>query len=1026
MAESAKKPGLNLPWMPIITVVAGLAASGLLVLSSSRPTDSAQTGAESTGAVQDIDARLWQDPFTAVSNHEDAGTKFDRYSHSIERMRTEIAAPPTPPATWDEPLILAVMVNASAYPEKLERRLRDRVAVGSGLARCGYVAKDAEHLGCFTIPWPRQAAAALGWKRWVAAPAPDGWERDGFDYSWDADDNDSTWLNVPFEVYDVNPLDAEAHKLSAHKIIVLWLRDENFADDPLLRLAGLCTWFQRLHEPATAAPLTVLGPDGSTTLRSLLQNLPAASSEPVKALLSRVTMLSCRSTASDAVLLKGIPHGPADDTVKKVIEAAVPRLHFFRTIPTDKVVLQEAIRELQRRQIFPGQPAGQNRAAAKLDPVALISEWDSFYGRALPEAFHQQLPDDARDDLQLLTYLRGIDGHVPGEKAASPKNAKPGGSDPGGPGAAAKEHRPREIPEGTDQSDYLRRLAERLEDWDQALLDDPQTTQKGIRAVGVIGSDVYDKLQILRALRPGLSGALFFTTGLDARFYHPDELSATQNLVVVSAFGLSLSDAYQGPIPPFRDSYQTATFAATLCALGAITDYQQPDFFEQLRPRIFEIGSDGLVDLSPEPGPAAAGIHPPRARLHNWGRVVDEDLDWHAGASLAGLALLAALIFFARRCIFKKSGAGPFSLLTRSTAVFLPSAMVATCAILWPLYRAQRDEGEPWALFSGVSMWPTEAIRLMVFFLSIHFMLKIAHRLRKNARQVADAFDLPGRATSLPGWHTCWRTWDSCIPPGHQKIEDLWLDYLAHGKGHTRTIWAGIFWAGYVVAIVLLSAFCRQPHLPGRGSLIFTLDHVILIFAVLFSNFLTLFVVHATLLEGKFIALLQERKPVWSPATLARHRREPGAGQDYLAHHLDLRLVAQRSEVVTELIYYPCITIALLIVCRLPQFDHWDWPPLLVLIFTCNIAMVCGCAWVLRHLAERLREKSIERLRDALCDRRARGDEPGTKAIAGLIEEAETLHLGIFAPISHQPIVGALLLPSGGAGVWGLLQYFQH
>ena len=110
-------------------------------------------------------------------------------------------------------------------------------------------------------------------------------------------------------------------------------------------------------------------------------------------------------------------------------------------------------------------------------------------------------------------------------------------------------------------------------------------SDKKLKAVGLLGSDVYDKLELLKALRPLPPDAVFFTNNLDARFAHPEEWNETHNLVVVSAFDLEipieqpilvmqpklngqglacrLPDDHGVHVPPFRDSYQTALFAAT-------------------------------------------------------------------------------------------------------------------------------------------------------------------------------------------------------------------------------------------------------------------------------------------------------------------------------------------------------------------------------------------------------------------------------------------------------------------------------
>ena len=90
-------------------------------------------------------------------------------------------------------------------------------------------------------------------------------------------------------------------------------------------------------------------------------------------------------------------------------------------------------------------------------------------------------------------------------------------------------------------------------------LDIDWRQEGGLKAVGLLGSDVYDKLELLRALRPVLPGTTFFTNHLDARFSHPDEWKETHNLIVVSENTLSLEGRGQEN-SPFRDSGQTDFF----------------------------------------------------------------------------------------------------------------------------------------------------------------------------------------------------------------------------------------------------------------------------------------------------------------------------------------------------------------------------------------------------------------------------------------------------------------------------------
>src|SRR5262249_59930404 len=111
-------------------------------------------------------------------------------------------------------------------------------------------------------------------------------------------------------------------------------------------------------------------------------------------------------------------------------------------------------------------------------------------------------------------YPRGLDGKTPG---GSPPESKSGGEKPGGDGAGPWE--PLERAEGPAQVDYLRRLAAHARE----VPSDPGDGSSGgeVRAIGVLGSDVYDKSLVLRAFRREFPKAVFFTTDLDARMLHP-------------------------------------------------------------------------------------------------------------------------------------------------------------------------------------------------------------------------------------------------------------------------------------------------------------------------------------------------------------------------------------------------------------------------------------------------------------------------------------------------------------------------
>jgi len=174
---------------------------------------------------------------------------------------------------------------------------------------------------------------------------------------------------------------------------------------------------------------------------------------------------------------------------------------------------------------------------------------------------------------------------------------------------------------GPRQLDYLRRMGSAL----LSMQSEPvpadcqpefphECERRHIKAIGILGTDVYDKLLVLQELRPMFPDVIFFTFGLDARYTDAENLSWTRELLVGSSLGLALYPELQGDIPAFRDGYQTTTFYSTLLALHRASastppapaaqdhqDHQDPSLKGlqwTTHAMVFEIGRNQPLDLN--------------------------------------------------------------------------------------------------------------------------------------------------------------------------------------------------------------------------------------------------------------------------------------------------------------------------------------------------------------------------------------------------------------------------------------------
>jgi hypothetical protein len=1102
-----QRKSIDLPWPAIMAALAAVGGVFLYLnpLETSRPTE--RTGFQlNLDRPQDVDARLWQDPLRTATEHEtqvfsrrkDAPEQFDQESqrHSVGHFWSG----PEPDKWW----VLAVMIPGGSYSEYSEARLRMRQAVLEALGAEHYVPADGEHIGYVKIDNP-----SWNWRSMI----------------------------VPFEWCDRNVREdsneSSAHQLPDH-VCVLWLRDEEFQTDPALRL----NWLLRdpdgcFRVDMSHIKIRIVGPRTSTTLRAMVEEV--AKKTERQPLLQDVEIWSPTATASDALLLNGLDGVKGYSRVQDLLEARLGAeghpLLFRRATVTDKEVIQALLDELQlKRGLKLGCEYGNK---GKLDRIALISEWDTFYGRALPitlehEAWHTNidtlLAGTHANNFLVFHYLRGIDGMLPGTLAGNEDKSKE---------SAKQSSVAREMTEGLNQADYLRRLSRELADRNTALITNGEP---GIRAVGVLGSDVYDKLLVLEALRQTLPDAIFFTSSLDARFAHPDEWRWTRNLLVASPFGPSVDDGHNERIPPFRDSDQTACYTATLFAAGSKARDRVIKKMPIFTPvRLYEIGRNGAFDLTVVPPADRKGnlatIQPPSADIQRWWNMSRLRL---AGGIvffvLCGLAWALSIIVghahFALRHIGYRAedsseedpgrvaGAG-----RKDTERGKQRVRRARVWLQWQLFRHNRSvnrvlfsswsmfviltlfsiflvwviaclggpHGEPYSWNDGISIWPTETLRFLAFLLSIFYILKTWRALHQNEQQLQLHFFPRLEHREPEETHALfskpwWRALAKEVTVRHWKCEEghrviaikLWRRYRRSGEQRAR------FWRitplilCYVGAGVLLMMLLGWPSVPARGAWARRWDIFFLVCSIAGSLFLTFYVADATLLNRRLIHYLTKGVTLWPEEAFANLRgrwrlREQVVAElgprdafdnlrrdlraiaaaiaakfkprsttaeppeeipptELLLDYLDIDLIARRTEIIGGFIYYPFVVISLLIISRSGIFDHWTWPLPLLILLGFNAGYAVFSAVYLRRTAERARQSALQRLNDRLMAYTAagHGDEKEAKTIRETANLIRAEDRGAFAAISQHPLAGALLLPSGSAGIWILLQYFPR
>lgn len=768
---------------------------------------------------QDIDARLWQDPFATVAERLEKLPEINPEHCLKEETKVKIidhCRSPLALQSGSLPRVLVASVSAAPYAEDHEFRRRTRYAILAGLNEEGFVPDDAQHIGFY---WPEAASKQLSPDQKttpsrVASAEPSGSPDASppVPASQDASSQGKPtlpkfvpfeWLRRKAESLSKPQSDTEDVKPEQERTLLLWFDEDVLGSIPLKTFHEfLCNSLVKTADRAKTADrpawshAAVLGPESSATLQAMVEELlpkPRGSStaeDPKAAWTSDCPspqFYVYSATIDDAVLIPGyMKKNPPCVTLNNCLSAffrdSSDHITLHRVITTNEDLAKAIRGELRLRNIDrPGRPS----------QIALVSEWDTLYGRTLPEAMARCLGEEKECNqssekpwLYRYKYLRGLDGQISkaeGLGAASGSRETGKGKPDAGNSQdratpdntkAPSNARSRERAEGQGQSDYLRRLGDRMQRLDAELR---QSGTKGIEAVGILGYDTYDKLLILQALRPLLPDALFFTTDLDALVLHPGELTNTRNVLIASGFGLQLRPAIQGEIPPFRSSYQTAGFLASRLAISDQTPVNASDgrLLPQgwLRsPLLFEVGRSHLFQFASQ-GPGhgnqfeAEGersdhetckvkgtllgcneIHPrlptmfPRVGIYSAAA-------WAVAFSAFGLCIAAGCAPLRRhtwdRVEVFLGAAKSYAALYWRGAVVVVGIVVAIAAIAgvikvaWPVLADWlTQDGQPMTWLEGTSVWPTVLLRVATLILCVLLLIHGYWCLNKNMEKI--------------------------------------------------------------------------------------------------------------------------------------------------------------------------------------------------------------------------------------------------------------------------------------------------
>lgn len=1169
MADDPKQPSPGLGgnaflWLAVVAAVTAYFGHPAPLENLRPAVPELQDASTSTG--QDIDARLWQDPFESVlksvgdrygwtgqvgiASRSDKDARNDHGSRDCSDPRTD--------QNYCSPLefhgnrqadALGIMVPGSPYSEDAEFRRRVRYAVLSGLSIQGYVPVDAQHIGVFI---PSQLS---GMPRNADPSDLRNWEVPKF---------------VPYEF--VTKSSGPGHPLA-----IFWLDEDALSSKPLYQLARL---FCQLKPPpapsppaqdvaarsmsvevATANPsyeggsknpsnqpahhfrLQIIGPQASTTLLAMVGNLkdlpnyePSKDGQeqsntgcpffangdqvlPMPHLFDRFEIYDYGATADAAALCRQslsssnsssdtIPaphhgHARCDTALLPASQDWLEQkfqhkgIRFRRAIASDDVLARSINAELQRHGINAEKPA----------QIALVSEWDTYYGRSLPNLFERCLTPGAdpwkpeacdqrssdvdidkktRERIYRFSYLRGLDGQTAASvasKRASAAAAPPASASDAPDNAAAPDGADQRktsdagVPllssaaDGQGQGDYLLRLADELKEQDQKLW---RAKGERLQAVGVLGDDVYDKLLVIQALRAALPRALFFTTDLDARLIHPGQGVWTRNLLVASGFGLSLRRELQRYVPPFRSSYQTAAFLATLMAAGPASGDPPTDpttVADELNSaELFEIGRTQAIHLDDEKAEASqkhdglgCADWSPLVDVFECGRLQPPEVQETPPRFVLalGLALVESVLAFAFLvlllwlCCGRAYFSSRTSLVSGAVLFVLIFTALFTVQSWWPaidLALSGNGNGELTTPLESVSLWPSIGLKLLSLVLGVALIVHVRRVSAANFEKLVELFGMTPLISEVEQEQSgrsrlaLESPLRDAIPWRIRAAGDIdgpkafWGRYVDYGRGWPQVLRVAI--AVGLVMVLELSLYGVFGHgMPYRGWLAHDLYLGVAFVDSLTTAALVFYVADRTLFSWLFVkeafadvsSQATSSNYVWSEESRKTYANRLGMapntpsdkpGEDLtreqdsvVAAIMSLNYVSKRTACVTNLIYYPFLMIGLMVLSRSTIFSSFPFDPVFVISQLLNLTVAFASAMALRRAAEDARRNTQQRLLVAKLKTLTSDQANGFNRQLDLLRErVAAFSEGAFSPLSHQPVVRALLLPLGSYG----------
>lgn len=1062
MSDDSKENNGNSSVSIVAIALLLLSATGTLIepLISGRPDDPGLNSPKQAKNVELNETRLWQDPID-LKNNQFAQESWDpcAYTNVLQQELKNFYR-------YRDFSVVAISISGSSYYEIAETRRRNRFAVVSALNAKKYYPGNGEQLGYYRLKSETERCD----------------KKDSMDF-------------VPYEWFD-------HEEIKSSSVLVIWL-DESRIKKTTDSTDSYRDFIDRLIKEIKNEQQAVLiengqkgsdfdfkliGPSGTSLLVDLVRSDPiyypnfrvfAYSATTPDQKIIRSLQASCSRIIkkdrpwyclSSDEELKQESEKPESERLEKGLRAALEDRKIIRSIGTDDQLAKALLWELWHRGINNNHEIYDfSRKQRCEDGLVLVTELDTLYARSLTHYLSHNhfwghcAKTGGDPPVRSFAYLRGIDGKMPNisSKSAEDKSAKDNNKNT----PMQWDDSPPEHAEGRNQFDYLRRLSDTIAELDQ----NSGFAKNGVKAIGILGSDVYDKLIILQALRTRFKDKLFFTTDLDARYLHADQLKWTQNLIIASNFDFTLHSDWQGKSMPFRDSYQTSIYHSVLLALDEIHDEpneldgtfsgrsqsQDPQIFEIGRTRAIHLDSPSVDDLG-KWSHCLNSLDFERTSVTKCNSIdttyktfeiasIIREIKTQPDYSLQQasrieiiqrtiyILVACALIFLGHTALTHRLGLSDRQSFVTYDFLKLRSwvAILALTLIILVCVHAfiHEDVFEPFIWSEGISVWPNLIIRMTGIFIILLLSWMFYNKLQNCRKEVTTSF-----FTAL-GYVTESGEKRRNIPIKNE-VRVPWEKYLC--IIHNPKMCWGIQIATAIAVTLTLSFLTLNDfkafgslNFPYRGELAYILHMILLLIQFWILWNLIFWIAFEAKACGRFIERIsyiqsndtESIRELWPSKILDKYQRETGVSCLHLNRYVQFQIIVRITNCISRLVYLPLGMILTILIGRSRIFDQFGIPLSLIIVFSVAIIYLFAVLYQLRQSAEILRSNLKEDYQSQQVVFRTaqqKEEEAQIDRLMGLIRNERR---GIYANFGHQPAFAALLLPFGGMSGVQILEY---